>query len=128
MKPFKLDEHQFDPGFRIPEGYFDALQQQVSAKIAKTKDIPLYRKPWFYATAAAEDGGLGITYFNAVATPTVSTSVAIENYLAAQPLTQDLLVELLETEDLDQLQAEHQFDQEVLEETLSHTNIENLIY
>ncbi|MFT3793225.1 hypothetical protein [Flavobacterium sp.] len=132
MKNFKLDDHdKINPGFNIPEGYFDQLPQQIQAKIAnQPKVIPLHRKKniWF-AAAAVLVVGLGITVFNALKTQSNETdAIAIENYLASQTGTEDALVELLENEDLEQLNAEINLDDKAVEDILSHNaNLEQYL-
>ncbi len=125
MKPFKL-QNKPTTGFQIPDGYFDAMQQQVRAKTAAPKVIPLYRKKGFYAAAAAVlVVGLSIGYL--WQTPSPADAATIENYLAQQPQTQEMLVEALDAADIEQLAHQYHSDSPTLEEALLQTDFETLI-
>jgi hypothetical protein len=143
MTAFKLDEHpKIESGFKAPEGYFENLSKKVNAQISERepKIIPLEaepntaklidrRKTWMYAAAAVLVVGLGVTLFDALSVQSNSTdSVAIENYLASQATTEDLLVEALEKEDIEQLSASYNLDDQAIEDALANnTNLEQYI-
>lgn len=133
MTAFKLDEHpKINSGFKTPNDYFDDFPEKVDAKISnlETPVIPISRrKNWLYAAAAVLVVGLGVTVFNALSVQSsVNDSAAIENYLATQYSTEDLLVEALEKEDIEQLSANYNLDEQALEEELStNANLEQYI-
>ena len=133
MKAFKLDEHpKIDTGFTTPENYFELLSENVNIKIAtdQPKVISINRrKTWMYSVAAVLVVGLGITVFNALSVQsTLTDSAAIENYLAYQPNTEELLVEVLENGDIENLSASYNLDDQAVEELLAtNTNLENYI-
>lgn len=133
MKDFKLDDHKkISPGFEIPDGYFDHLSEKINSRLkdAEPKTIPLYnRKKWFYAAASVLVFGLGITAYNALMVRSnTADATAIENYLAGQTATEDILVELLEKDDIEQLNNDYALDDKAVEDILSHnTNLEQYL-
>lgn len=135
MKDFKLDDHpKILSGFKYPEGYFDSLSASINQKISieDNKVIPLNsrKKIWFYAVAAILIVGLGMTTFYVISIkPTVSNEIAIENYFASQPaITEDLLLELLEKEDIAEIEIDYNFDDKIVEDLLStNANLEQYI-
>lgn len=132
MKNFKLDESKkIQSGFVVPEGYFDQLSQKINARIeSEPKVISIGRnKIIWYAAAAVIVIGLGITFYNAMLVRSnATTETAIENYLAVQSNTEEILVELLEKEDFEKMGTAYSPDEKTLEETLSHNvNLEQYI-
>ena len=129
MKEFKLDEHpKIESGFKTPQGYFDTFPKKINTKITEEpRVIPLRRKAWMYTTAAVLVIGLGITVFNMPSESNSADAVAIENYLASQPTTEMLVVDALEIEDLEQLNASYAIDDQAVEELLLNTNVEQYI-
>jgi len=133
MTAFKLDEHpKIETGFKVPDGYFDALSKKVNLAISEQQPqvIPITRrKTWMYAAAAVLVIGLGVTTFNALSLqPNATDSAAIENYLATQSATEDLLVDALEKEDIEKLSAGYDLDDHAIEEVLSNNaNLEQYI-
>lgn len=133
MKNFKLDQSKkTQPGFNVPEAYFDQLSEKINARIENdAKIIPINRnKTIWYAAAAVIVIGLGITLYNAITARSnaATETAAIENYLAVQNNTEEILVELLEKEDLEKMGATYSPDEKALEDALSHNaNLEQYI-
>ena len=132
MNHFKLDDYEkISSGFKAPDAYFDQLFEKINLQLAaEPKVIPLYRKKNFiYAAAAVLVVGLGITTYNAAKVQTTSTdAIAIENYLASQTSTEDNLMELLESEDIEKIQIDYDFDDKTVEDILSqNANLEQYI-
>ena len=96
------------------------------------KVIPLTRSKtnWYFAAAAILVVGLGITIFATISNqPMVASDTSIENYLASQPaVTEDLLTELLEKEDIDKLEITYNLDDKTVEDLLTtNSNLEQYI-
>lgn len=135
MKDFKLENNEkIGTGFKIPDNYFDNLSEKVTQRILMedVKVIPLKRikTTWYFAAAAILVIGLGITIFATISNqPTDASDTAIENYLASQPaVTQDILTELLEKEDIDKLQITYNLDDKAVEDLLTtDSNLEQYI-
>lgn len=130
MKSFKLDDHKITSGFAVPDAYFENLSEKINAKIAhEPKVVPLYRKKNFmYAAAAILIVGLGLTGYNMLSVQPSADPMAIENYLASQTSTEDILVDLLESEDIEKLNVDYDLDDKAVEDILSHNaNLEQYI-
>lgn len=137
MKTFKLDEQpKIKPGFTVPEGYFDAFQHQVMARIERehtTKVIPLYRRRvWISAAAAIAVMALAIPFANSYRQqPESPDAVALENYLHKEAgLSQYDLIGLLDQEDIRALEADaaSSMEDKAMEEALSaNGNLENYL-
>lgn len=133
MKDFKLEEHNKIPsGFKAPDDYFDRLSEKINLRLTagQPKVIPIYRKKNFmYAAAAVLVAALGITTYNAMMVQnTTADAVAIENYLAGQTSTEDNLVEMLGSEDIEKLNSDYELDDKAVEDILSHNaNLEQYI-
>ena len=129
MKEFKLENYgKIDSGFKVPENYFDGLSVKILERSVTEvpKVIPLYanKTTWMYAAAAVFVMSLSISFYNSFLANSIAPDhAAIENYLAEQPvISEDLLVDLLEKEDIESLDADLNFEDTAIEEALSHNN------
>jgi hypothetical protein len=137
MKPFKLDNHaKIKPGFTVPEGYFETfettmMQQIPSGNIKKpVKIIPLHRnrQSWLYAAAAVLILALSIPAINTITKTTdQADTAALDNYFAYAGLSDDQIVELLETEDIEKIKIDYNLEDEAIENALLTGTIENYI-
>lgn len=137
MNHFKLDnEPKITSGFTTPEGYFDSFSDKVLAKLPSSSDkevkvfsISKSRKPWYYAAAAIIILALSIPIYNRFVTNTHEIdSASLENYLAYHPVSDDVIVDLLDQEDIDKMALELNVDDTVIEEVLkSNSNLEEYI-
>ncbi len=134
MKEFKLDNQpKITPGFKIPEGYFDQLSEQVMQKItgSEPKVIPISgRKSWLFAAAAVLVLSLTIPLLNKITSAqTQPDQTAVENYLAYHgEITDDQIVDLLDKEDIDKIKIDYQLNDTEIEDALpSGAELENYI-
>lgn len=136
MNYFKLDDHEkISPGFQAPDGYFDNLSERINARLSKAetpKVIPLYsrRKTWMYAAAAVLVGALSIPVYQTIsANSKPLDQTVLENYLVSQSnISQDVLVDLLDQEDIDKLEIGYNIEDKAVEDLLSrNANLEQYI-
>lgn len=137
MNHFKLDnEPKITSGFTTPEGYFDSFSDKVLEKLPSSSDkevkvfsLSKSRKPWYYAAAAVIVLALSIPIYNIFATSTHEIdSVSLENYLVYHPVSDDVIVDLLDQEDIDKMALELNVDDAAIEEFLkSNSNLEEYI-
>lgn len=136
MKEFKLDnEPKITSGFKVPDGYFENLENSVLKKITETeKETPVFtlftRRNWILAVAAVFVIALSIPIVNQLNTSkNVIDEVQLENYLAEQStVSEDDIVELLDEQKIQQIKLELNVDSNELEETLlTNSNLEDYI-
>lgn len=136
MNFFKLNDHEkISPGFQAPDGYFDSLSERINAQLSKAdtpKVIPLYsrRKTWMYAAAAVLVGALSIPVYQTIsANSKPLDQTVLENYLVSQSnISQDVLVDLLDQEDIDKLEIGYNIEDKAVEDLLSrNANLEQYI-
>ncbi|HLA55336.1 MAG TPA: hypothetical protein VK623_04515 [Flavobacterium sp.] len=103
-------------------------------KIAEpeVKVVPLFRqrKSWIYAAAAVLVLALSIPVLNKFTTPSNEPDTAtLENYLAYHAdISDEQLVDLLETEDIEKIKIDYKIEDKALEDMLSsNADIENYI-
>jgi hypothetical protein len=125
MKDFKLDkEPKINSGFTTPEGYFDSFSESVLSQLPKseTKVISIFksRKTWYYAVAAILVLMLSIPlYMRYEASSSQIDSEILEDYITYHStISEEELVNLLETEDLEKIKIELNLQGEDLEELL----------
>jgi len=131
MKAFKLDEHpKIKPGFIVPENYFEnfraAMMQQMQPE---PQLIPLHRKrlSWWYAAAAVLVMALSIPAINFFTSTNQPDTAALDNYFAYTDMSDDQIVELLETEDIDKIKIDYNLEDAAIEDALQSGVIENYI-
>eukprot|EP00388_Colpodella_angusta_P007388 GDKJ01020946.1.p2 GENE.GDKJ01020946.1~~GDKJ01020946.1.p2 ORF type:complete len:138 (-),score=22.63 GDKJ01020946.1:615-1028(-) len=135
MNHFKLDnEPKITSGFTTPDGYFESFSDKVLAQLPFNKEVKVLsltksRKPWYYAVAAVVILGLSIPIYNRLATnPQEIDSVSLENYLAYHPVSDDVIVDLLDQEDIDKMALELNVDDSAIEDALkSNSNLEEYL-
>lgn len=135
MNNFKLDnEPKITTGFTHPNNYFDSFSEKVMSELPskEIKVISLWEKNkrWFYATAAVVVLSLSIPIMNVIKTDSDAINATeVENYLSYQStLTDDDIVELLESEDLDKLTIDSTIEDKELEDLLfDNSNLEHYI-
>ncbi|GGD35003.1 MULTISPECIES: hypothetical protein [Flavobacterium] len=131
MSDFKLDNHpKINPGFKTPEGYFDALPEKILLKLEQQpKVIPFYKKAVFQLVAAVLL--LAVLLPIGIKTLPFSTSdeinsEAIEHYLS---YTSDMysydLLSLLSEEEVKNMEVDYEIEPSALENTLlQNSNID----
>jgi membrane-associated protease RseP (regulator of RpoE activity) len=134
MKEFKLDnEPKITSGFKVPESYFENLENGVQKKIGE-KEIRVIslitKKNWIIAVAAVFVIALSIpivNYMNA-STSTID-QVQLETYLTEQSnLSEDDIVELLDEEKIQKIKLELNVNTNELEEALlTNSNLEDYL-
>ena len=131
MKQFKIDEHpKINSGFIVPDNYFEDFQAVMMRQIQpENKVIPLNnnRKFLWYAAAAVLVAALSIPAINTFTATNQPDTSALDNYFAYADVTDDQIVELLETEDIDKIKIEYNLDDAVIEDALQSGTIENYI-
>jgi hypothetical protein len=135
MKEFNLEnEPKINSGFTCPDAYFDTFSGRILARISYEKEVKVLslsksRKPWYYAVAAVIIMLLSIPIYNRLATNTDSIdSAALDNYLAYHSISEDVIVDLLDQEDIDKMAMELNVDDGVIEDILkSNSNLEEYI-
>lgn len=135
MKKFSLDsDSKMEPGFKVPESYFDHLSSEILTKI-EAKKVPQHKvfslKKWIYAAAAVLILALSIPFLNSNAQPSfdeIDTS-SLENYIAYHSnITSYDLVNSIEINELDDLQIDLNIDEVTVEDLLiTNPNLENYI-
>ena len=125
MKEFKLDkEPKINTGFTTPEAYFDSFSESVFKQLPKSeaKEISLFktRRKWYYAVAAVLVLMLSISlYIKYETNSNEIDSRILEDYITYHSsITEDEIVNLLETEDLEKMKIDLKLKNEDLEETL----------
>ncbi|MGL2964206.1 hypothetical protein ACSVH2_10350 [Flavobacterium sp. RSB2_4_14] len=125
MKEFKLDkEPKINSGFNTPDGYFDSFSERILTQLPKdeTKVISIYktRKTWYFVAAAVLILMLSIPlYIKYQASTSEINSEILEDYLTYHSsITEDEIVNLLETEDLEKMKIDLKLKEEDLEEIL----------
>lgn len=125
MKEFKLDkELKINTGFTTPEGYFDSFSECVLKQLPKSepKVISIFksRKKWYFAVAAVLILMLSISlYIKYETNSNEIDSEILEDYITYHSsITEDEIVNLLETEDLEKMKIDLKLKKEDLEETL----------
>jgi hypothetical protein len=128
MSNFKLDNQpKINPGFKIPEGYFESLPEKILTKTTPEPIvIPLYRKSIFKLAAAvvllAVLIPIGLKTFQSNTQFEINNE-SIENYLS---YTTDLnafdLIGLIDEEDLKNFEMEYKFESNELETLLLQNN------
>lgn len=129
MKDFKLDnEPKINSGFKIPDNYFDTFSEKVMQQLpneeVKVIAIGSRNKNWIYTAAAIVVVSLSIPIMNSLQSTTSETNTAeVENYLTYHStISDDDIVELLETEDINKLNTESPIEDEALEEILTNNS------
>lgn len=130
MKPFQLDQRpKIDPGFRTPDGYFDALPDAVFARLAQPEPKIIRMRPiravW-YAAAAILVVALTLPLGHYLRTSPDPDDAALEQYLLTQSgLSPYDLAETLTEADLRPLEADIPVNDQAIEEALSdNANLE----
>lgn len=134
MKDFKLDnEPRITSGFTTPESYFDTFSDRVTSQLPanQPKVISIFslRKTWYYAVAAVLVLMLSIPLYTKYAAKQEIDAATLENYIAYQSnISEEVLVDLLEQEDLDKLKLDLNLDDNAIEETLqTNPNLEQYL-
>lgn len=135
MKEFKLEnEPKITSGFTSPDGYFDTFSQNILAQVSSENEVKVLslsrsRKPWYYAVAAVAILVISIPLYNKLAINTDSIdSAALDNYLVYHSISEDVLVDLLDQEDIDKMAIELNADDGIIEDILkSNSNLEEYI-
>ena len=132
MKEYKLDnERKITSGFKVPESYFDNLENEVQKKIGEKeiRVISLFtKKNWIIAAAAVFVLALSIPIVNHINTSSaIIDPVQIETYLTEQStLSEDDIVELLDEEKIQKIKLELNVNKNELEEVLlTNSNLED---
>jgi hypothetical protein len=135
MNNFKLDTNEkITSGFKIPEEYFETFSEKVLNQLhsEEPKVIPFYAKysRIFYSAAAVIVLALSIPIANQLQNNSDEmASNEIENYLTQHStLSDDDIVNLLDTEDIENIKIDNKIENEALEEALlNNSQIENYI-
>lgn len=134
MKEFKLDnEPKITSGFKVPDSYFDNLENEVQKKIGE-KEIRVFslftKKNWTIAAAAVFVIALSIPIINHMNTSTSTIDqVQLETYLNEQSnLSEDDIVELLDEEKIQKIKLDLNVNKNELEEVLlTNSNLEDYL-
>ncbi|MEM0542382.1 hypothetical protein WFZ85_07115 [Flavobacterium sp. j3] len=125
MKEFKLDNgSKINSGFNVPDDYFDSFSEKLLTKLpaSETKVFSIFenRKKWFFKVAAILILLLSIpVYFIYQSSSNEINSEVLEDYLTFHSnITEEELVNSLETEDLEKIKIDLQLEEEDLEEIL----------
>lgn len=135
MEKFKLDnEPKIKTGFTIPDNYFADFSKKVLLQLPKEepKVISIWakNKKWLYAAAAVLVVSMSIPFIYISQNDSDEVSnAAIENYLSYHStLTDDDIVELLDTEDLKELNISADLEDKEVEDILTEDlNLEHYI-
>ncbi|MES2545768.1 MAG: hypothetical protein V4548_12850 [Bacteroidota bacterium] len=134
MNEFKLDnEPKINPGFQIPEDYFDDFSEKIMQQLPKneSKVIPLFqkRKKWIMAAAAVLLISFFIPMYNFSNDDYASIDEAtLENYITYQSnINQYDLIGVLDSKDISDIQIENTFEDQAIEDVLTNTNLEEIL-
>ena len=136
MKEFKLDnEPKIASGFKVPDTYFDDFQSKVIQQLPQKKisvfALSSYNRNWYYAVAAILVVALSIPVFNNLNAPNSSNidEASLENYLINHAeISDEDLVEVLNTKELQQMKIDMLIDDKDLEDILtSNGNFEEYL-
>lgn len=124
MNDFKLDNYKGSSGFKVPDGYFAALEERVLQQLPaqEHKTIPLYRKKPVWLGMAASFAllfGAGLYFSNSAGQADQPTSGEIESYLVynTNVTTYDLGQQLTEN-DIKELSGNMKLSDESIESYL----------
>jgi len=137
MKDFKLENHpKIGNGFKEPENYFNNLSETITARIKEDENKPRVislfkrRKLWIPAVAAILVIALMIpVYNNLTKTAYEPDAASIENYINyGSDISQYELVNLLDSEDIENIDKDIQLDDTTIEDILTtNSNFETYI-
>lgn len=138
MKDFKLENHPaIKSGFREPENYFDNLSDTITARInsgdaKEPKVISLFKrkKLWIPAAAAILIIALSLPIYNNLTRAAYEPdATSIENYINyGSDISQYELVNLLDTQDIENIDKDIQLDDNTIEDILTtNSNFETYI-
>ena len=135
MKTFKLDnEPKIETGFTVPENYFEdfsaKMMQQLPNNKPKVISIWAKNKKVLYAVASVLVLSLSIPFIYVAQKDSNEVSnAAIENYLFCHStLTDDDIVDLLDSDDLEKLNISSDLEDKDVEELLTENeNLEQYI-
>ncbi|HEU4497455.1 MAG TPA: hypothetical protein VFR70_10420 [Flavobacterium sp.] len=135
MKPFNLENRpKIESGFKVPDGFFETFSKEVLSKTAAVEKpaVPLFKKRrnWLFASAAVLAVGIMIPLASRYATKDQAIDDAeVEHYLAYQSgISQYDLINMLDDEDIEAIEADLDVDDAVLETVLSeNSNLENYL-
>lgn len=130
MKPFTLNDNEakITTGFKTPEGYFEAFESNLSAKLPanEPKVIAFYQRKssWYYAAAAAVVVMLSIPiYQNFFKSSSEVDAIVLEDYIATHAdISAEDLATILEEEDLEKIKLELNLGKEAIEDVLLNNN------
>jgi len=135
MKEFKLNNaSKIEPGFKIPDHYFDDFSEQVSKKLTdkEPKVISIFerKKVWIYSAVAVLVISLSIPIMNTFDTSSTDLDkTMLEDYLTNHAtITDDDLVEVLDGKDIQKMKIDYKIEDKAIEDILStNSNLEEYI-
>lgn len=135
MKTFKLNEEsKIEPGFIVPENYFDTfssrVMQQIPSKEVKVISIFHFRKNWLYAAAAVLVMALSIPiYQNLITKSSDIDELTLENYITYHTSVSEAdMVSLLNEKDIQNINIDLNITNDAIENELStNKNLEQYL-
>ncbi len=134
MKNFTIhDENKIEPGFKIPDNYFEdfsgRLTKQLPKKTSKIFSLYAKKKSWLYATAAILVVGLSISFYWQITHNQNIESDSIEYYLQNNTvISDDDFATILDDTDFNNINITADIDNESIEnELIKDYNLEQTI-
>ncbi len=130
MKAFKIDSNKIDPGFKVPDQYFETLQDKIHTALAEEEtpvlNLPHNNTKWIIAVAAVLLILFSITFLNRQQF-SAPDSDSLEAYLSNTNLSNDEIARYLEAEDIYALLIDQKLEIQEIEEQLTNSDLENFI-
>ncbi len=132
MKDFNLEKHdKINPGFKVPEGYFDSFSEKVMTRIvdqnpkktSKVISVIEQNKKWALSIAATLLIFFTIGYYFFDLNKTKNENLEMEQYIVNQTdITDDDFVSLLDENDIEKIAIEYHLEPN----TTDNLDLENL--
>jgi hypothetical protein len=126
MENFENNQQKINPGFKVPEGYFETLESKIMDRVLsepQPKVKPLFpRKIIGFAVAASLVLSVSLIFWPSEKEKQQDLAQeTLQNYLETENLNEYLLTDMLTDEDLKSMEVLHGIDKDEIEVYLEKT-------